>query len=86
MAQPGELLTRVERDARFPDLAAKERPALDAIGLGDLSFAMANVRTQRGFAARLLVVHRTTHLFSKVERAQLSALADLTSVALSGCA
>jgi transcriptional regulator with XRE-family HTH domain len=39
MAQPGELLTRVERDARFPDLAAKERPALDAIGLGDLSFA-----------------------------------------------
>jgi transcriptional regulator with XRE-family HTH domain len=84
MVRPGEVLTRYERDTCFPDLAAKERPALDAIGLSDLSFAMANVRSQRGFAARLLVIHRTNHAFSNVERAQLSTLADLTSLALSG--
>ncbi len=86
MAQPGELITRSERDARFPDLAAKERPVLTAIGLADLSFAMASIRSQRGFVARLLAVRNRAHAFSEIERAQLSTLAELASLALSGYA
>ena len=85
LAQPGELITRSERDARFPDLAAKERPVLAAIGFADLSFAMASIRSRRGFAARLLAVHHGAHAFAEVERAQLSTLAELASLALSGC-
>jgi hypothetical protein len=85
MARPGELLTRSERAARFPHLAAKERPLLDAVGLIDFSFAMANIRTQRGFVGRLNMLHVTAHAYSEIERAQLSTLADLTSFALSGC-
>jgi transcriptional regulator with XRE-family HTH domain len=85
MTQPGELITRSERDARFPALAAKERPVLAAIGLADLSFAMASIRSQRGVVARLLAVHHRAHAFTEVERAQLSTIADLTSLALSGC-
>lgn len=85
MAQPGELITRSERDARFPDLAAKEGPVLQAMGLADLSFAMASIRSQRGFVARLLAVHHRAHAFSEIDRAQLSTLAELASLALSGC-
>ncbi len=84
MAQPGDLMTRAERDARFPDLAAMERPVLRTIGLSDMSFAMATVRSQHGFVARLLAVHRTPYPFSELERAHLSTLADLASIALSG--
>jgi transcriptional regulator with XRE-family HTH domain len=83
LAEPGELLTSSERDARFPGLAAKVREALHAAEMVDVSVAMANIRTQRGFVARLLAVHRTPYAFSEIERAQLSTLADLTSLALS---
>ncbi|HYZ17552.1 MAG TPA: helix-turn-helix domain-containing protein [Candidatus Acidoferrum sp.] len=83
LAQPGEVITRSERDERFPDLAAKRRSALDAMGWSDVSFAMANIRTQHGFVARLAVVHATDHTYSEMEREQLSTLADLTSLALS---
>ena len=84
MRQPGDVITRSERDARLPDLAAKERPVLDAIALGDLSFVMASVRSKRGFVARLLMAHYADHDYSELERAQLSTLADVTSLALSG--
>jgi transcriptional regulator with XRE-family HTH domain len=84
MVQPGELITRSERDALFPDLAAKEAPVLKGIGMPDLSFAMASIRSQRGFDARLLAVHHRAHDFSEIDRAQLSTLADLASLALSG--
>jgi transcriptional regulator with XRE-family HTH domain len=84
LAQPGELLTSAERDARLPGLATKVRDALRAAEMPDVSVAMANVRSHRGFVARLLAVHRTPHAFTAIERAQLSTLADLTSLALSG--
>ena len=84
MEQPGELITRLERDACFPDLAAKDRPAFDAVGLGDISFAMAHVQTSHGFVARILAHHAMAHEYSEIERAHLSMLADLTSLALSG--
>ncbi len=84
MAQPGELITRSERNARFPELAAKEGPVAEAIGFADLSFAMASIRSQRGFVARLVSVHHGAHAFSKIDRAQLSTLAELASLALSG--
>ena len=84
MTQPGDVITRSERDARLPDLAAKERPVLDAVALGDLSFVMASVRSKRGFVARLLMAHYTAHDYSELERAQLSTVADVTSLALSG--
>ncbi|MDB5040629.1 MAG: transcriptional regulator [Candidatus Eremiobacteraeota bacterium] len=86
MARPGDLVTRSEREARFPDLAAKNREALDAVGLDDHSFAMANIRSQRGFVGHLNILRTTTaQTYSELELAQLSTLADLTSLALSGC-
>ncbi len=84
MVQPGELITRSEREALFPDLAAKEAPVLKGIGMPDLSFAMASIRSQRGFDARLLAVHHRAHDFSEIDRAQLSTLAEVASLALSG--
>jgi transcriptional regulator with XRE-family HTH domain len=85
MAQPGELITRAERDTRFPELTAKDGPVLDDAGWPNMSFAMANLRTQDGFVARLMAFHQAPYPFSEIERAQLSTLADLTSLALSGC-
>lgn len=78
MGQPGELLTRYERTA------ATDSGELDAVGWRDISFAIACVRSQGGFVARLLAVHHTAHPFSELERAELSVLADLASLALSG--
>lgn len=86
LSQPGNLITRFERDTIFPALAAKERSALDAVGRSALSFAMASVRSPRGFVGRILAIHYTGHAYTDVERAQLSTLADVTSLALSGSA
>jgi hypothetical protein len=84
MAQPGELVTRAERDARFPDVDAKARRVLEAIDWADVSFILAHLRSQSGFIARLLPLYHTQHASSEIERAQLSTLADLTSLAISG--
>jgi transcriptional regulator with XRE-family HTH domain len=78
MGQPGELLTRYER------AAVTDGGELDAVGWSDVSFAIACVRSQGGFVARLLALHHTAHPFSELERAELSVLADLASLALSG--
>jgi transcriptional regulator with XRE-family HTH domain len=85
MAQSGELMTGTERDNYFPALSAKFRRVREAVGLADVSFAMANVRSRDGIIGRLMASYRTAHAYSEVERAQLSTLADLTSLALSGC-
>lgn len=84
MAQPGELITAQERDARFPDLAAKVRPGRDAAARPDVSTAIVQIRSQGGFVARFLALHGRAHAYSEVERAQLSTIADLASIALSG--
>lgn len=84
MTRPGDVITRSERDARFPDLAENESRILEGIGVGDLSFAMTSIGSKHGFAARLLVVHWTGHVFAELERAQLSTLGEITSLALSG--
>lgn len=49
----------------------------------DVSFAMANIRSPRGFFARLSLVHFRAHEYSQIEREQLSTFADLASLALS---
>ena len=85
MTQPGELITRSERDARFPHLAINERRTLEDVGWADISFAMAHVQSRSGSVSRILAHNTTGHVFSKIERAHLSTLADLTSLALSGC-
>lgn len=84
MGQSGDLMTGAERDNRFPDLAAKFRLAREGVGLPDVSFAMANVRSRNGIIGRLMTSYRTIHAYSPFERVQLSTLADLTSLALSG--
>jgi transcriptional regulator with XRE-family HTH domain len=84
--RPGEVVTRPERDARWPVLAAKVREALNGPDFADATWAMANVQTQHGFVARLMAVHATRHEFSETERAMLGTLSDLASVALSGYA
>jgi transcriptional regulator with XRE-family HTH domain len=85
LAQPGELMTRAERDTRFPELDVKVRRALAMIDWADVSFTLAHVRSQSGFIARLVPLYDTAHESSEIERAQLSTLANVTSLALSGC-
>jgi transcriptional regulator with XRE-family HTH domain len=81
--EPGALITRVERDRRFPDNTAKDRPLLNEVGWSELSFANVNVRSRRGLVARLSVLYHGPHDFSGIERAELSTLGELTSLALS---
>jgi transcriptional regulator with XRE-family HTH domain len=83
MKQPGDLMTLSERDALFPDDAAMIHSVLDAVGLPHLSTAVTSIRSRRGLVARLIAVHTTPHEYSEIERAELSALAELTSLALS---
>jgi hypothetical protein len=83
MEVPGELITRVERDKRFPENTAKDRPLLNEVGWSEMSWANINVRSRRGLVARLVVVYHSSHDFSSNERAELSTLGDLTSLALS---
>jgi transcriptional regulator with XRE-family HTH domain len=85
MPQPGDLLTLAERDALFAHRAATAHAVLETVGwTPDFSYALATVRTQGGFVGRLATGHQTAHAYSEIERAQLSTLADLTSLALSG--
>lgn len=84
IAQPGDVLTSAERDAHFPELALRVNRALEAAELRDVSAAMAAVRSQHGFVARIMAVRYGPYAYSEMERAQLSTLADLTSLALSG--
>jgi transcriptional regulator with XRE-family HTH domain len=80
LAQPGELLTRSER----PVQSEEDSVELESVGWTNISFAIANIRSHDGFIARLLAFYHTDHAFSEVERAELSALADLASLAISG--
>lgn len=84
LTRPGGVMTRFERNALLPDLAAKESRVLGAMALNDVSYAMASVRSNRGFIANLTVVHYTRHEYSNEERAQLSTVADVMSLALRG--
>jgi transcriptional regulator with XRE-family HTH domain len=86
LKRPGEVVTRPERDARWPVLAAKIREALNGVDSAEATWAMANVQTEHGFVARLMAVHNTRYEFSETERAMLGTLSDLASVALSGYA
>lgn len=84
MKRPGEVLTRAEQEARCPDIAAKRRAALDAIGWRQSSWVMASILSRQAFISRLVVFHNSEHDYSTIERAKLTAIADLTSCALSG--
>jgi hypothetical protein len=42
-------------------------------------------RQRSSVSVRLMALHETTYAFSEIERAQLSTLAGLTSLALAGC-
>jgi transcriptional regulator with XRE-family HTH domain len=81
--RPGEVVTRSERDARRPILAARIHDAMDFLEWANATWAMSSVQTKHGFVARLMAIHNACHEFSESERAMLGALADLTSVALS---
>jgi transcriptional regulator with XRE-family HTH domain len=81
MAQPGDVLTPAEL-ARLPE-NAELPPVLDEMDW-DVSYALATIRSRCGFVARIGPVYHTAHEYSEIERARLSALADLTSLALSG--
>jgi transcriptional regulator with XRE-family HTH domain len=80
LVQPGDVVTRAEHEAGSPGFNA----VLDSVGWGQISYAMGTVRSQRRFIARIGMLHYTRHEYSEIERALLSTLADLTSVALSG--
>ena len=82
LTQPGDMITRAERNARYPELAATADRVLEAIAYSDVSFALAHIRSRRGFVVQIQVLHHTVREYSEVERMQLSALATLTSLAL----
>jgi transcriptional regulator with XRE-family HTH domain len=84
MTRAGEFLTRAEQETRSPDMAAKRNEALDAVGWRQSSWAMASIQSRHGLISRLVVFHSTEHAYSTIERAKLTAIADLTSLALSG--
>ncbi len=68
---------------RSPEMAAKRSAALAATGWRESSWAMASIQSRHGLISRLVVFHNTEHCHSSIERAQMSAIADLTSYALS---
>jgi transcriptional regulator with XRE-family HTH domain len=80
---PGQVGTRTELYANW-DLGQQIMASFDKAGLPDSEFLMGHVRSRSGFEANLYVaylVHPRT--FSEIECAQVSTLADLTSLALS---
>lgn len=85
MVRAGEVLTMCERDARFPDLVMKRRPALEVLGWRHVSSAMASIESPSGFVARLSLVHTSPHAYSQLEREQIATLVELASLAFSGC-
>jgi transcriptional regulator with XRE-family HTH domain len=85
LSSPGELVTLLERDAYADQVGLGLRQALDAVDWSGSSSAMALVRSPSGFVAQVQAIHHSSHAFSEIERAQLSTLAELTSLALSGC-
>ena len=87
LARPGEVLTRSERNALLPDLDGKVRGMWSTdvrVQPTDVSFLMARVRSKQGLVATLYASHHKAYAYSKLDRAQLSTLADLASHALSG--
>ena len=84
MTRPGETWTMSERDARFPELPRKRRIALQVLGWTNVSSAMASIRSQSGFVARLSIVHTSRRTYTDVELERLSTIAELASFALSG--
>lgn len=83
LVEPGQVGTRSElyRDFALEPLISN---AFSGAGLPGAEFIMAHVRSKRGFEANLFAAcFRRPRPFSEIERAQLSTLADLTSLALS---
>ena len=66
------------------DFVTRYSEALDNIGLaGDFDFIRASVQTRSGLVFQLGYACGTRHFYSELERALLSAIADLSSLALS---
>jgi transcriptional regulator with XRE-family HTH domain len=82
LAQPGEVLTRAGQPPPSPDLATQFRRALEVIDWPDVDYMVANVRSRSGFIAHIAVVHSKHHPYSETDRAHLSAIAEVTSIAL----
>ena len=85
MTRPGELLTRPEHEALYPEMAVKRHEALAAVDWNDVTWAMASIQSQHGFVSRLIVFHKSPYVYSEIDRALVSTIADLSSLALSGC-
>jgi transcriptional regulator with XRE-family HTH domain len=84
MTQPGELISNSDRDALFPETVARAGRILDEVKLSGTSFTMAHVPLQGGIMVRLSALYNASHHFSELERVQLSTIAELTSLAMSG--
>src|SRR5271165_1344278 len=86
MTRPGELITQSDRDKLFPKLAARANDVLSSIDLSSSFFTMAHVQSNYGLIARLSALYNDQYALSDLERAQLSTIAELSSLALSGSA
>ena len=82
LTQPGDVITRAERNARYPELAAMADRVLEALAYSDVSFALAHIQSRGGLVARIQVLHHMVREYSELERTQLAALANLTSLVL----
>jgi hypothetical protein len=81
LKRPGDLLTRSEV-AMSPELVSYFAGTKNVKWPNLQHVAMAAIHSRRGFVARLEPVLENSRVFSKIERAMLSSVADLTSLAL----
>jgi transcriptional regulator with XRE-family HTH domain len=83
LAQPGDVLVLSEQPPPSRALSRQFGKAVKAVGWPAVDFLLANVRSRSGFVAHVAVVHTGHHAYSEADRAQLSTIAELTSLALS---
>jgi transcriptional regulator with XRE-family HTH domain len=80
--EPGKVAVQRELPISQP-IARRYRQALEQVGWQDLNVLFAHVRTRHGLLGQLSVLHSDGRHSSETDRAILSTLASLTSLALS---
>ena len=81
ISKPGDVGTR--DSFRLTSVAAAYEAALATYKLHRSAFIHARIRSRGGVTAGITVKHASERVYSEVERAIISAIASLTSLALS---
>lgn len=82
LRHPGQLLSQSDRDMLFPKLAGNANQILHRMNLSSSFFTMAHVQGRGGLIARLSMLYKRNERLSDLQRAQLSTIAEITSLAI----